>query len=47
MKGRAEHGIGRVTKAMLSQLDRDLSRIMDALTAEGGMFATVPFQRAG
>ncbi|ODU80119.1 class I adenylate-forming enzyme family protein [Novosphingobium sp. SCN 63-17] len=32
---------------MLSQLDRDLSRIMDALTAEGGMFATVPFQRAG
>ena len=32
---------------MLTQLDRDLARVMDGLTAPGGMLATTPFQRFG
>ncbi len=32
---------------MQTELDRDLSRMMDGLTAPGGMFATVPFRKFG
>ena len=32
---------------MLTQLDRDLARVMDGLTAPGGMLATTPFQAFG
>jgi acyl-CoA synthetase (AMP-forming)/AMP-acid ligase II len=32
---------------MLTQLDRDMKRVMDALTSPGGMMETVPIQRFG
>lgn len=32
---------------MQTQLDREMTAIMDALTGPGGMFATVPFRRHG
>jgi hypothetical protein len=32
---------------MLTQLDQDIARVMDALTAPGGMLQTVPLPRFG
>src|SRR6185369_4984106 len=38
---------GRETKAMQTQLDRDMNRVMERLVSSGGMFETVPFRRFG